>query len=121
MPFGLTNTPAIFQHFIQSALCENLDVFWFVYLDDILIFSQPQEDRVDHVSKVLEKLWDHKLMTSAGKCFFFHQCALSCFVITPDGISMDHVKLSTITHWPYPSTALELPRFLGFANFYCLL
>lgn len=31
---------------------------------------------------------------------------------------MDPAKLSTITDWPYPSTAPELLRFLGFANFY---
>lgn len=119
MPFGLANAPAIFQRFIQSVLREYLDVFCFVYLDDILIFSRTRSDHVDHVSKVLSKLRDHKLTASAEKCSFFSDKVLFLgFVITPKGISMDPAKLSTITDWPYPSTTPELLRFLGFANFY---
>lgn len=119
MPFGLANAPAIFQRFIQAVLREYLDVFCFVYLDDILIFSRTREDHVDHVSKVLAKLLDHRLTASAEKCSFFSDRVLFLgFVITPGGISMDPAKLSTITDWPYPSTAPELLRFLGFANFY---
>lgn len=49
MPFGLANAPAIFQRFIQAVLREYLDVFCFVYLDNILIFSETREDHVDHV------------------------------------------------------------------------
>jgi hypothetical protein len=40
MPFGLANAPATFQCFIQHVLREYLDVCWFVYIDDILIFSK---------------------------------------------------------------------------------
>lgn len=64
MPFGLANAPAIFQRFIQAVLREYLDVFCFVYLDDILIFSKNRPDHVTHVSAVLEKLQEHKLTVS---------------------------------------------------------
>lgn len=119
MPFGLANAPTIFQRFIQAVLREYLDVFCFVYLDEILIFSKTCAEHTDHVSKVLSKLLEHQLTASAEKCSFFSDKVLLLgFVITPNGISMDPAKLSTITDWPYPSTAPELLRFLGFANFY---
>lgn len=119
MPFGLANTPAIFQRFIQSILREYLDVFCFVYLDDILIFSKTRYEHVDHVSKILSMLQTHKLTASPEKCrFFVDSVVFLGFVISPSGISMDPLKLSTIADWPYPKTAPELLRFLGFSNFY---
>lgn len=39
MPFGLCNAPAVFQTFVNDVLREFLNVFVFVYIDDILIFS----------------------------------------------------------------------------------
>ena len=39
LPFGLTNTPATFQAYINQALTEKLSVFCIVYLDDILIYT----------------------------------------------------------------------------------
>ena len=35
MPFGLANAPACFQRFIQWILREHIDIFCFVYLDDV--------------------------------------------------------------------------------------
>ena len=40
MPFGLTNTSAIFQDYINKILAEKLDVFVIVYLDNILIYTE---------------------------------------------------------------------------------
>ena len=40
IPFGLTNTPASFQRWMNVILSEYLDIFWVAYLDDILILSQ---------------------------------------------------------------------------------
>ena len=40
MSFGLTNTLATFQSYINKILAEKLDVFVIVYLDDILIYTE---------------------------------------------------------------------------------
>ena len=37
MPFGLTNTPAVFQALVNDVLCNMLNRFVFVYIDDILL------------------------------------------------------------------------------------
>ena len=42
MPFGLSNTPASFQDYINKILAEKLDIFVIVYLDDILIYTEDQ-------------------------------------------------------------------------------
>ena len=56
MSFGLINTPALFQRFINEVCREYLDIFVIAYLDDILIFSDTFEEHVQHVRAVLKKL-----------------------------------------------------------------
>ncbi len=48
--FGLTNTPATFQGYINKILVEKLDVFMIVYLDFILIYIKSKEK--EHVQAV---------------------------------------------------------------------
>lgn len=38
MPFGLTNTPAVFQALVNDVLRDMVNKFVYVHLDDILIF-----------------------------------------------------------------------------------
>jgi hypothetical protein len=56
MPFGLTNAPATFQALVQDVLQPLLDVSVIVYIDDILIYSQNDQDHKHHVHQVLELL-----------------------------------------------------------------
>jgi hypothetical protein len=56
MPFGLCNGPASFQNFINDTLREYLDIFCTAYLDDILIYSETEEEHERHVKLILEKL-----------------------------------------------------------------
>ncbi|KAF5685645.1 pol protein [Fusarium circinatum] len=70
MPFGLTNAPATFQRMINSILRQYLDVFVVCYLDDILIFSDNEEEYKEHVHKVLKTLQDAKLLVEPEKSHF---------------------------------------------------
>jgi len=40
MPFGLHNASSVFQRFIQDIFTDDNDLFLFVYLDDIIIYSK---------------------------------------------------------------------------------
>jgi hypothetical protein len=51
--FGLTNGPATYQRYINDVLFDYLDVFYTVYLDDILIYSSNKLEHEEHVKKVL--------------------------------------------------------------------
>ena len=42
IPFELTNTPAIFQSYINKILAEKINVFVIMYLDDIFIYTKSE-------------------------------------------------------------------------------
>ena len=48
-----------------------LDIFIFVYLDDIFIYSDTLKDHIDHIKQVCLKLREHWLYASAKKSQFF--------------------------------------------------
>ena len=119
MPFGLVNAPATFQSYINSALRDYLDVFCIAYLDDILIYSDNDEDHTEHVRKVLARLEQHRLYAKLSKCeFHTRKVGFVGFVVTPEGVSMEEDRVRTIREWPEPKKHRDVQVFLGFANFY---
>jgi hypothetical protein len=53
MSFGLTNVPAFFMNLMNNVFMDYLDKFVVVFIDDILIYSQSEEEHVDHLKLVL--------------------------------------------------------------------
>jgi hypothetical protein len=61
MSFGLTNAPAFFMNLMNSVFMDYHDKFVVVFIDDILIYSQSEEEHVDHLKMVLQRLREHQL------------------------------------------------------------
>ena len=55
VPFGLAQAPAYFQQLISIVLQDCSD-FAMAYLDDIIIFSQNEEDHLNHIETIFKKL-----------------------------------------------------------------
>ena len=90
MPFGLTNSPAIFQHLMNDIFREFLDKFVVCYLDDILIYSKDIKQDEEHIQLVLNKLRNTDLYAKLEKCNF-HQSQVEFFgyIVSCDGKSID--------------------------------
>jgi hypothetical protein len=52
--FGLMNAPAFFMNLMNSVFMDYLDKFVVVFIDDILIYSQSDEEHSDHLRMVLQ-------------------------------------------------------------------
>uniref|UniRef100_A0A8C6K7U4 Gypsy retrotransposon integrase-like protein 1 n=1 Tax=Nothobranchius furzeri TaxID=105023 RepID=A0A8C6K7U4_NOTFU len=119
MPFGLCNAPAIFQNLINDVLRDFLNVFVFVYLDDILIFSKSFSDHQVHVRRVLQRLLENNLFVKAEKCeFHTRSITFLGYVLGGGQVKTDPEKIKAVKDWPIPESRKQLQRFLGFANFY---
>jgi hypothetical protein len=56
MSFDLTNAPTYFMYLMNSVFMDYLDKFVVVFIDDILIFSQNEQEHEEHLRKVLQRL-----------------------------------------------------------------
>ncbi|QRW25857.1 Retrotransposable element Tf2 protein [Rhizoctonia solani] len=118
MTFGLTNTPAAFQHFMNKLFKDLLDVCIIIYLDDILIYSKDDASHTQHVHKVLQRLMENQLFCKASKCTFHITLVEYLGIIVLDkGFSLDKLKIQAVQDWPTPTKVKEVQSFLGFANF----
>ena len=70
MPFGLTNAPVAFMDLMHRVFQPYLDQFVVVFVDDILIYSQSEEEHEDHLRVVLQLLRDHQLYAKFNKYEF---------------------------------------------------
>jgi hypothetical protein len=71
MSFGLTNAPAHFMYLMNSVFMLELDKFVVVFIDDILVYSENEEDHTEHLRIVLTRLREHQLYANFSKCEFW--------------------------------------------------
>jgi hypothetical protein len=103
MPFGLTNAPASFQWFMNDIFFDFTDDFVVIYIDDILVYSDNPDEHKKHVRAVLQRLRDNDLHAHPDKSEFDRDTIeFLGFIVSPNGIEMDAVKISTILQWPVP-------------------
>ena len=90
MPFRLTNVPAAFIDFMHRVFQPYLDQFVVVFVDDILIYYQSEEEHEDHLRVVLQLLRDHRLHAKFSKCkFWLIEVRFLGHVVSALGVSVD--------------------------------
>ncbi|KAJ9088298.1 hypothetical protein DSO57_1039620 [Entomophthora muscae] len=120
MPFGLCNTPSMFQALMNKVLLPFLNEFVVVYLDNILIYSKNYSNHVDHLRKVMARLQEYHLYCKLSKCCFFQTSVeFLGYIVTKEGFAIAPSKLNAILLWPVPKNCKELCGFLGLANYCC--
>src|SRR5579859_5267331 len=119
MPFGLTNAPATFQTLMNSILRPYIDKFVLVYLDDILIYSNSEEEHIEHLRLVFEALRGVGLFARPLKCTFNKPTVEFCGHIFGQGVvRVVDSKVHVIQEWPRPKTVHDVRQFYRLCNYY---
>jgi hypothetical protein len=109
MPFGLTNTPSIFMRLMNEVFRAFIRKFVVIYFDDILIYSKSIDEHIDHLRTVFNALRDACLFSNLGKCpFCMDRVSFLGYVVTPQGIEVDHAKVEAIHSWPILKTLSQV-------------
>jgi len=120
MFFGLCNSPATFQAYMNQTFQKEIAKGWMIiYMDDILIFSKTLEENQKWTRCVLEIIHKETLFLKPKKCTFDAQeVDYLGMIIHPGQVAMDPAKLSSISQWQTPTSVKEVRSFLRFCNFY---
>uniref|UniRef100_A0A0W0GFC2 Reverse transcriptase domain-containing protein n=1 Tax=Moniliophthora roreri TaxID=221103 RepID=A0A0W0GFC2_MONRR len=119
MFFGLSNSPAMFQAFMNNILSDFIDKGWcVVYMDNILLFSRDWAEHQECTERLMHWIREHNLYFKPKKCEFdITEVIFLGMVIQPGDIAMDPMKLAGIAEWEPPRTVKGVHAFLGFGNF----
>ena len=71
MPFRLCNTLPTFQMLMQNCLGKLNLTYCLIYLDDVIIFSQTEEEHLERMRVVFDRLREHGLKLKPSKCEVF--------------------------------------------------
>jgi hypothetical protein len=68
-----------------------------VFIDDILIYSQSEEEHVNHLKMVLQRLREHQLYAKLSKCeFWINEVLFLGHIINKEGLVVDLKKVTDI-------------------------
>jgi hypothetical protein len=94
MSFGLTNAPAYFMYLMNMIFMPELDKFVVVFIDDILVYSENEEDHEKHLKIVLTRLRDYKLYDKFSKCeIWLKKIPFLGHILSANGVLVDSSKV----------------------------
>ena len=116
MPFGMRNAPAAFMDVMHRVFQSYLDQFIKVFVDDILIYSQPKWEHEYHLRILLQLLRDHQLYANFSKCeFWLTEVRFLGHMVSASGVLVDLEKVEAVMSWERPKSVFEIRSFLGLA------
>ncbi|KAH0658090.1 hypothetical protein KY289_026838 [Solanum tuberosum] len=119
MSFGLTNSPAVLMDLMNSIFKPYLNLFFIVFVNDILVYSRSKDEHANHLRAVLQVLRDRELYAKFSKCeFLLDSVAFLGHIVSYAGIAADTQNIEAVKTWPRPMTPTEFRSFLGLAGYY---
>ena len=118
MPFGLMNAGATFQRAMDIAFAEEKEKFVVIYLDDITIFSQSDEEHLRHLKQTFLKCRKFGMSLNPKKSHFFVQEGkILGHLVSADGIRIDPKRVKSILKISLPRSKKDVRSFIGKINF----
>jgi hypothetical protein len=119
MSFGLTNALAYFMYLMNSVFMDYLNKFVVVFIDDILIYSQNEQEHEEHLRKVLQRLRDCQLYAKLSKCeFWISEVLFFGHIINREGLAVDPKKVIAILDWKAPKDVRGIKSFIEMDGYY---
>ena len=116
---GLKNAGSTFHGMMDKVLKDLIGKVCFLYLDDIIIFSEDVESHNDRVKQVIERLKQNGLQLKLKKCEFFKPTIRFLgHVISYGKVDKSQHLVEAIASAELPKTMTQLRSFMALANCY---
>ncbi|XP_058880768.1 uncharacterized protein K02A2.6-like [Acipenser ruthenus] len=117
LPFGVSSSPAIFQRIMEGLLQGISHVA--IYLDDILVTGKNDQEHLQTLSKVLQRVEEEGLRLKRSKCTFLGgEAEFLGNKVDATGPHPLKNKVQAIQNAPAPTNITELKAYLGLLNYY---
>ena len=118
MPFGLMNTRATFQRAMDIAFVGEKDKFVVIYLDDITVFSQSDDEHLKHLKQTFLKCRKFGLFLNPKKSHFaVQEGKLLGHLVSADGIRIDPERVKAILKISLPRSKKDVQSFMVKSTF----
>lgn len=119
MPFGLANSPSVYQRLMDTILGSLRFDKVLPYMDDLLLASADEEEALTTLRTVLEIIRNAKLTLNLDKCRFLQtEINYLGYDISENGIRPGQKKIDAFTKFREPSNIHELRMFLGLTSYF---
>jgi len=109
MSIGLMNAPTYFMYLMNSVFMPELDKFVVVFIYDILVYSENEQDHDKHLRVVLTRLREHQLYAKFSKCeFCIKKVPFLGHILSEKGIVVDPSKVQEVMDWKAPTSVSEV-------------
>jgi len=120
VPFGLCNSPAIFQRFINVVFKDLIQTkIVLTYMGDLIIPSLDYESGIANLKTVLRTASEAGLVINWRKCSFLKRQVEFLGHIIEDGrVYPSKRKIEAVQKFPEPSNVKQLQSFLGLSGYF---
>ncbi|XP_041473613.1 uncharacterized protein K02A2.6-like [Lytechinus variegatus] len=115
--FGVSSAPAIWQRTMEQVLqgIPNTQCM----LDDMIITGKTDQEHLENLAQVLERIDEFGLRANLKKCEFFKDEIVFCgHKIDKNGLHKTEDKVKCMTEAERPTNISQLRSFLGLVNYY---
>ncbi|KAG9392766.1 hypothetical protein J8273_5907 [Carpediemonas membranifera] len=118
LPFGLRCAPAFFQRMMMSVLNGLVGRICEVYLDDVIIHGDTQEELDRNTRAVFDRLQQHQFRLGRDKCQFAKtEVEYVGHLISKKGIRTSPERVAAIVAMKPPSSVAAVRSFTGMTNY----
>lgn len=120
VPFGLCNSPAVFQRFINIVFRDLIrDKTVLTYMDDLIVPSLDRESGIVNLNAVLRVASEAGLIINWRKCHFLkHRVEFLGHVIEKGLVRPSERKVEAVQKFPEPRNTKQLQSFLGLSGYF---
>ena len=121
IPFGLKMAPAYFQSVMQKILGNLVGVSCFVYVDDIIVFGDTEEDFTNNLGEILRRLEEHRVVLRGEKCVMStaaNALEVLGYELNDGGVTLTKEKKQGLLDVAPPKNVATLRSFNGLANYF---